>query len=228
MAESGTTPESRSTLRRLRRPSGRVLGLVAVAALLAVAAALVVPGTSAGNAKPVYRGYLAVLRARSQQLPAGGPPGGGSRRPPTARSGTRTSRTRIRTTTSGHSRSPSCTCEPGRSSYRRKAVDGIVDAIGTESGGRTLALGRNLVSYVIAADLVNLPAVRPECRRPVQVVASIRPYEVALRVHTGQHARAPAEQLGNARRCESRGDCRLPGRQGRARTRCAGVPRLAG
>ena len=29
-------------------------------------------------------------------------------------------------------------------------------AIGTEEGGRTLALGRNLVSYVIAADLIDL------------------------------------------------------------------------
>lgn len=31
-------------------------------------------------------------------------------------------------------------------------------AIGTESDGRTLALGRNLASYVIAADIVGLPA----------------------------------------------------------------------
>jgi hypothetical protein len=31
-----------------------------------------------------------------------------------------------------------------------------MSAIGTERGGRTLALGRNLVSYVIAADLIDL------------------------------------------------------------------------
>jgi hypothetical protein len=31
-----------------------------------------------------------------------------------------------------------------------------MSAIGTEAGGRTLALGRNLVSYVIAADLIDL------------------------------------------------------------------------
>jgi hypothetical protein len=31
-------------------------------------------------------------------------------------------------------------------------------AIGTEVGGRTLALGRNLIGYVLAADLVGLPA----------------------------------------------------------------------
>ena len=44
----------------------------------------------------------------------------------------------------------------GKASYREKAVDAIMSAIGTEGGGTTLTLGRNLVSYVIAADLVNL------------------------------------------------------------------------
>ena len=40
--------------------------------------------------------------------------------------------------------------------YRAKAAAGIGAAIGTEQGGRTLALGRNLASYVIAADLIEL------------------------------------------------------------------------
>ena len=44
----------------------------------------------------------------------------------------------------------------GDTSYRAKAASAIDAAIGTEAGGRTLALGRNLVSYVIAADLINL------------------------------------------------------------------------
>jgi hypothetical protein len=44
----------------------------------------------------------------------------------------------------------------GQASYRAKAADAIISAIGTEKGGRTLALARNLVSYVIAADLINL------------------------------------------------------------------------
>lgn len=44
----------------------------------------------------------------------------------------------------------------GQASYRTKAADAIMSAIGTEKGGRTLALARNLVSYVIAADLINL------------------------------------------------------------------------
>jgi hypothetical protein len=40
--------------------------------------------------------------------------------------------------------------------YRAKAAAGIGAAIGTEQGGRTLALGRNLASYAIAADLIEL------------------------------------------------------------------------
>jgi hypothetical protein len=44
----------------------------------------------------------------------------------------------------------------GVDAYRAKAATAIAAAIGTEQGGRTLALGRNLASYVIAADLVDL------------------------------------------------------------------------
>jgi hypothetical protein len=46
----------------------------------------------------------------------------------------------------------------GDSSYRRKAADAIASVIGTEEGGRTLELGRNLLSYVIAADLIDFRA----------------------------------------------------------------------
>jgi hypothetical protein len=46
----------------------------------------------------------------------------------------------------------------GAAAYRAKARAAILSAIGTEAGGRTLALGRNLVSYVIAADLIQLGA----------------------------------------------------------------------
>jgi hypothetical protein len=49
----------------------------------------------------------------------------------------------------------------GAAAYRDRAVAGIAAAIGTEAGGRTLALGRNLPSYVVAADVVNLPAINP-------------------------------------------------------------------
>ncbi|MHC4415638.1 MAG: alginate lyase family protein [Planctomycetota bacterium] len=41
--------------------------------------------------------------------------------------------------------------------YRGQVIDTCLAAIGTEQGGNTLALGRNLVGYVIAADLVGLP-----------------------------------------------------------------------
>ena len=44
----------------------------------------------------------------------------------------------------------------GDNGYRSKAAQAVMSAIGTESGGRTLALGRNLVSFVIAADLIDL------------------------------------------------------------------------
>lgn len=46
----------------------------------------------------------------------------------------------------------------GTASYRAKAAGAIAAAIGTEAGGRTLALARNLTPYVLAADLIDLPA----------------------------------------------------------------------
>jgi len=50
----------------------------------------------------------------------------------------------------------------GDEGYREKAADAIDDAIGSEKDGRTLALGRNLVSYVIAADLIGLREYNPD------------------------------------------------------------------
>jgi hypothetical protein len=49
----------------------------------------------------------------------------------------------------------------GDTKYRSDVIANLQKAVGTEAGGRTLALGRNLVSYVIAADLVNLPEANP-------------------------------------------------------------------
>ncbi|MFQ5857928.1 MAG: alginate lyase family protein [Anaerolineae bacterium] len=46
----------------------------------------------------------------------------------------------------------------GENRYREEVIDNIIAAIGTEAGGKTLALGRNLAAYVIAADLINLAA----------------------------------------------------------------------
>lgn len=45
----------------------------------------------------------------------------------------------------------------GEEPYRSQAIEGIMAAIGTEAGGRSLAVARNLSGYVIAADLVDLP-----------------------------------------------------------------------
>jgi hypothetical protein len=42
--------------------------------------------------------------------------------------------------------------------YCDKARQGVLDAIGSETGGRWLAVGRNLGAYVIAADLLDLRA----------------------------------------------------------------------
>lgn len=49
----------------------------------------------------------------------------------------------------------------GSSSLREKAAAAILSAVETENGGRTLALGRNLASYVIAADVIRLSEYDP-------------------------------------------------------------------
>jgi hypothetical protein len=48
----------------------------------------------------------------------------------------------------------------GDESYRDEVIERVMDAIGTEGGGSSavLYLGRGLISYVLAADLVQLPA----------------------------------------------------------------------
>jgi hypothetical protein len=46
----------------------------------------------------------------------------------------------------------------GDARYRREVIDHCMRAIGTERGGSTLSLGRELAAYVVAADIVGLPA----------------------------------------------------------------------
>jgi hypothetical protein len=46
--------------------------------------------------------------------------------------------------------------------HREEAIATIEEAMGSEEGSEALALSRNLVSYIIAADLINLPAADPE------------------------------------------------------------------
>lgn len=47
----------------------------------------------------------------------------------------------------------------GETKYRDETIANLMQVIGTERGGRTLALGRNLSPYIIAVDLINLPAI---------------------------------------------------------------------
>ncbi|MDP9483934.1 MAG: alginate lyase family protein, partial [Chloroflexota bacterium] len=49
----------------------------------------------------------------------------------------------------------------GTTSYRTSVLAALRSVVGTEDGGRTLALGRNLPAYVIAADLVALRTADP-------------------------------------------------------------------
>lgn len=53
----------------------------------------------------------------------------------------------------------------GGAGYRADVVAALKRAVGTESGGRTLALGRNLPGYVIAADLIDLDLADPSFDR---------------------------------------------------------------
>ena len=45
----------------------------------------------------------------------------------------------------------------GNQQYRDQVISACMLAIGTEDGGRTLDLGKELIAYVLAADLVKLP-----------------------------------------------------------------------
>ena len=49
----------------------------------------------------------------------------------------------------------------GIASYRAGVLSNLKAAVGSETGGRTLALGRNLPGYVIAADLIDLRSYDP-------------------------------------------------------------------
>jgi hypothetical protein len=69
--------------------------------------------------------------------------------------------------------------------YRSKVAAGIMAAIGTERGGRTLALGRSLIAYVISADLIGLHQYDPgedrRFRAWLRVVEKERLYGLTLR-----------------------------------------------
>ncbi len=54
----------------------------------------------------------------------------------------------------------------GIEAYRTEVIEACMAAIGTEEGGRALALGRELGAYVVAADLVKLPESKDAIFRP--------------------------------------------------------------
>jgi hypothetical protein len=67
----------------------------------------------------------------------------------------------------------------GDQRLRSKAAAGVLAAIGTERGGRTLALARGLVAYVVAADLIDLRSYDPAAaRRFASWLAAVRNEEL--------------------------------------------------
>jgi hypothetical protein len=77
----------------------------------------------------------------------------------------------------------------GNTAYRHEVVAAIDAAIGTEQGGTTLALGRNLTAYVLAADLVGLP---PELHlRFSSWLATVRHKQLDGRTLVGTHEERP-------------------------------------
>ncbi len=50
----------------------------------------------------------------------------------------------------------------GDAELRARAADNIMSAIGSENRGNVLALARNLLSYVVAADVIDLKSYRPD------------------------------------------------------------------
>ena len=91
--------------------------------------------------------------------------------------------------------------DPG---YRERATEAITAAVGTEDGGRTLELGRNLLSYVIAADLIDFRAYDPiaeaEFRKWLRGVRHEPLGSEAVADHTliGTHERSPSNWGGMA------------------------------
>ena len=99
----------------------------------------------------------------------------------------------------------------GVTSYRSSVVAALHSALGTEAGGRTLALGRNLPAYVISADLVSLKTADPSFD-----TSAFRPWLRSLLSKTldgktlVSTARGSAEQLGHACRRRAGGDRCIP------------------
>jgi hypothetical protein len=80
----------------------------------------------------------------------------------------------------------------GDMSYRAKAADAIFSAIDTENGDRTLALGRNLVAYVLAADLIDFRGYDPAREAQFRTwLGGVRYEELAGRTLISTHEDRP-------------------------------------
>jgi len=69
---------------------------------------------------------------------------------------------------------------------RTRVINAIESAIGTEAGGRTLALGRNLTAYVLAADLIGYRS-----QRLVDWLSSVRYEQLEIRNLIETHGDRP-------------------------------------
>ena len=135
------------------RMSARLIAALAVAAAAVLAAA---PAARAAGAAATRCAPASGSRATScARCPRAARRGSSLERSPTRSSATPTSPTRTPTTTSASS-PPRWSPRAPATDAARKAAAGVMDAIGTEKGGRTLALARGLIAYVVAADLIDL------------------------------------------------------------------------
>ena len=144
--------------------AGHRLALVATAVLAVPWGAGPVvrpPAAAAATARPgVWIG-----RGELQQLPERGPAWAALRHEADARLGTPHLNGRNSSEDVSVLAAALVYARTGRRRYAEKAAAGIAAAIGSEQGGRTLALARGLQSYIIAADLIDLDRFDPAAGR---------------------------------------------------------------
>ncbi len=116
----------------------------------------------------------------------------------------------------------------GEARYRDEVLEAIREVIRTpkEPRGKTLSLGRNLIAYVIAADLVGLPPELDERFR--EYLRSIRTeVDAGPAPNARELSRGSGEQLGHPLRGQPDRGVDLPRGLGRRRARRPRVRRLA-
>jgi hypothetical protein len=147
-----------NTTKRAKAHIGRALGVLFIGiCLVAIVLTVVLPhGSSAASSTTTFPNGMWISQAELAQLPMAGP--AWQRLKATADGSLGTAN--IADQNSDHDVNTLAVAlvyaRTGNAAYRAKAANAILAAIGTERGGRTLALGRNLPGYVIAADLIDL------------------------------------------------------------------------